>query len=483
MKAAAFRPRSRFEDTNGYHLLPLRFLRLAGDRYVATNLAGEHVVLPFDVLHALIEHRLGRDSPWHRELESRHFLSAEYSGAHLELLATQYRTRQSALPHLTALHIFVVTLRCDHSCRYCQVSRVSEDRAAYDMTPGTADRAIELMLQSPSAVLKIEIQGGESLLNFPLIQHITRRAKSRAQGRELQFVVATNLSLLTEEMLDFFAEHQFQISTSLDGPRTLHNHNRLRAGGDSYERTIDGIARCRTRLGPESVSALMTCTAESLRQPEAIVDEYVRQGFREIFLRHLSRYGFAAGGQRRIGYETEQFLAFYRRALARLLELNRRGVPIREVYASILLRRLLTSYPTGYVDLQSPTGFGLGVLVYNYDGDVYVSDEGRMLAEMGDRTFRVGNVHRDTWESLFTGSTWLATAHTLMSEGLPGCSDCAFQPYCGSDPIFNYSTQHSLAGHRPTSAFCRRNREILQHLILLMEDDPATASIFRRWAQ
>jgi His-Xaa-Ser system radical SAM maturase HxsB len=485
MKALApkFRPRSGFEGSNGYRLLPFRFLRLDATRYVVTNLAGEHLVLPADELHAFIRHRLARQNPWYLELESCHFLSGSNPETQAELLAAQYRTRQSALPHLTALHIFVVTLRCDHSCQYCQVSRVSEDRTAYDMTPATADRAVDLMFHSPSPALKIEIQGGESLLNFPLIRHITQRAKARAEGRELQFVVATNLSFLTDEMLDFLAENHFQISTSLDGPAALHNHNRPRPGRDSYERTIAGIKRCRARLGSDAVSALMTCTAESLHQPEAIVDEYARQGFREVFLRHLSRYGFAAGAGRRVGYETEQFLAFYRRALARILELNRQGVPIREVYASILLRRLLTSNPTGYVDLQSPTGFGLGVLVYNYDGDVYVSDEGRMLAEMGDRTFRLGNVHHESWESLFTGSTWLATAHALMLEGQPGCCDCAFQPYCGSDPIFHHSTQHSLAGHRPTSAFCRRNREILHHLIELMEDDPAAAVILKRWAQ
>jgi len=481
--APKFRPRSSFEGSSPYRLLPLRFLRLDANRYVVTNLAGDYIILPASMLPTLIQHQLTKENPWYDELEARHFLSDGKLETHLELLAAQYRTRQSNLPHLTALHIFVVTLRCDHSCQYCQVSRVSENRTAYDMTAATADRAIDLMFRSPAPALKIEIQGGESLLNFSLIKHIVHRSRELADGRDLQFVVATNLSFLTEEMLGFFAEHHFQISTSLDGPAAIHNHNRPRPGRDSYERTITGINRCRARLGPESVSALMTCTAESLLQPEAIVDEYAHQGFHEVFLRHISRYGFAVGAERRIGYETEQFLEFYRRGLARILELNKQGIPFREVYTSILLRRILTSFPTGYVDLQSPTGFGLGVLVYNYDGDVYASDEGRMLAEMGEHSFRLGNVHRDSWESLFSESSWLATAHSLMLEGLPGCCDCAFQPYCGSDPIFNHSTQHTLAGHRPTSAFCRRNMEVMRHLILLMEDDPAAAKILKRWAR
>jgi hypothetical protein len=59
-------------------------------------------------------------------LKSKHFLRDSSSLTPITLLATKYRTKKSFLAGFTALHIFVVTLRCDHSCLYCQVSRVSE---------------------------------------------------------------------------------------------------------------------------------------------------------------------------------------------------------------------------------------------------------------------------------------------------------------------------------------------------------------------
>jgi radical SAM protein with 4Fe4S-binding SPASM domain len=225
----------------------------------------------------------------------------------------------------------------------------------------------------------------------------------------------------------------------------------------------------------------MTCSSASLDQPEVIIDEYVRQGFTEIFLRHISPYGFAVRSASRVGYETEKFLEFYKRGLAHILRLNREGIAFREVYTSLLLRRMLTAYPTAYVDLQSPAGAGLSALVYNYDGDVYASDEGRMLAEMGDTTFRLGNVHRNSWEDLFLESPILDILHRTMTEGLPNCSECAFQPWCGSDPVFHHATQGDLIGHRPTSAFCRRNMEVMRHLVRLLEDDSEAARILRRW--
>jgi uncharacterized protein len=467
-------------QADGYRLLPMRFLWLDSDRYILTNLAGNYQVIKRDQLDALVNHRIPLHSTLYDDLKANHFLADDDSTVYEELLAAKYRTRQARLPEFTALHLVVVTLRCDHSCQYCQVSRVSEDRTAYDMTPETADRAIDLMFQSPSPYLKIEFQGGEPLLNFPLIQHVINEVNRRNEGRHIQFVITSNLSPLTDEMLDFCLYHRINFSTSLDGPAELHNKNRPRPNRDSHARAVDGIQRIQNRLGADAVSALMTATAESLKEPEAIIDEYVRLGFTSIFLRYISPYGFAAKTSERIGYETEQFIEFFKRGLQHIIKLNVAGVPIHEVYSRLLLQRMLTPYATNYIDLQSPAGIGISVLVYNYDGDVYASDEGRMLAEMGDKTFRLGTVH-NTHRDLFLESDLLPTVFETMLEGLPGCCDCALLPFCGSDPVFHHRTQGDIAGHRPTSAFCKRNMELMRHLIRLLEDDSQAASILRGW--
>jgi radical SAM protein with 4Fe4S-binding SPASM domain len=147
-----------------------------------------------------------------------------------------------------------------------------------------------------------------------------------------------------------------------------------------------------------------------------------------------------------------------------------------------VLNKILTPYGTGYVDLQSPAGQAWNVLVYNYNGDVFASDESRMLAEMQDWTFRLGNVHRDTRYSLFTSQPALRMFEASCNQALPGCSDCAFQPYCGADPVYHYATQGDMVGHRPTSGFCQRNMETIRHLFTLIEENDAdTMRIFWSW--
>jgi His-Xaa-Ser system radical SAM maturase HxsB len=478
-----FSPEAYGPKVSDYQLLPFRFTRLNG-REILVNECGEFLFAPRGTVQNLVGRKLDTTSDLYASLRSRQFITDGNSSAHLDLLATKYRTKHEFLLGSTKLHIFVVTLKCDHSCLYCQVSRQTAEHDEYDMSYQTAEKSVDLMMGGPSEEITLELQGGESLLAFEKVKFIVGLAKEKAAnvGKKLQIVITTNLANVTDEILNFLKKESILVSTSLDGPEFIHNANRPRPGNNSHEITLQNIDRCRVVLGQDRVSALMTTTRLSLQHPIEIIDEYVRLGFHSVFLRPISPYGFAIRTAKKIGYETDAFLEFYKKGLAHILELNRNGYFISEVYTKILLTKILTPHGTGYVDLQSPAGAGFNVLIYNYDGDVYVSDESRMLAEMGDTTFRIGNVHQHSRRELFTGEPFVSLMDAYCNQSLPGCSDCAFQSYCGSDPIFNYATQGDPIGHRATSAFCKRNMGVIKHIFgLLAEGDPTTLRILWGW--
>lgn len=481
--AEPFRDRSFFAPRGPYRLLPARFTRLDDARYVITNDAGEYVVLKRPELQALIRHELPPGNPLHDELKARHFLFDDDSRVALDLLALKYRSRADRLADFTALHMFVLTLRCDHTCSYCQVSRQTEERAHFDMSREHADRALEFVFRSPSPSIKIEFQGGEPLLNFELLRHIVLRAEdlNRQYRRDLVFVIASNLTRLSDEILAFCRAHRIYFSTSLDGPEDLHNERRALPRGNSYRAAVDGIRRIREALGPDSVSALMTTSPGSLTRVVEIIDEYVELGFHSIFLRSLSPYGFAVRTSLIRRYDADDWVRFYCEGLRYIIDLNLKGYPLREEFAAILLQKMFGPVGSGYVDLQSPAGLGIAGIVYNYDGAIYASDEGRMLAEMGDYSFRLGHLGRDSFETVMAGDALVDILGDTMLEGLPMCSDCAFLPYCGSDPVFHKATQGDLVGHKAFSAFCKKQMAVLRHLITLMEDDPAARHVLQGW--
>jgi uncharacterized protein len=270
--AERFHSRNYYVPT-GYRLLPFRFGRLDNDRYVLSNDVGEHVVLPRHELVEFAEHRLSTESDAYRELKSKHMLFDDNSECALDLLALKYRSRAETIANFTGLHIFVVTLRCDHTCHYCQVSRQTEDKAAFDLTRASADLGLLFTFKTPARAIKIEFQGGEPLLNFGMIRYVVEEATTlaRERGKKVSFVIASNLSRLTDEILAFCKDHGVYFSTSLDGPESLHNTHRTVRDGSSHSQTVAGIRRVREVLGSDYVSAVMTTTHKSLALVEQIV--------------------------------------------------------------------------------------------------------------------------------------------------------------------------------------------------------------------
>ena len=266
--------------SNDLSWLPFKFDRLQQDQVTISNSVGEWLILSDLEFDQLIGKKFSSEDLV-RKLLAKHFIHRTNETTALRLLPLKLATRNRQLGHGTGLHIFVVTLRCDHACEYCQVSRQNSRSTEFDMSEANAFSALSIAFSSPNPAIKIEFQGGESLLNFDLIRFIVLKAKELNQihKKNLAFVIATNLAMLEDHMIEFAGEHDIYFSTSLDGATALHNQNRARPGRNSWELTIDGIKRIRTKLGSDRVSALRTTTAASLNYPEQIIDSYGEHGF------------------------------------------------------------------------------------------------------------------------------------------------------------------------------------------------------------
>jgi His-Xaa-Ser system radical SAM maturase HxsB len=352
------------------------------------------------------------------------------------------------------------------------VSRKDVNADNADMSKATAKKTVDLIFKSPSPAVKIEFQGGEPLQNFTIVKYIVEYAewKNLFAKKNLEFVICTNLTLIDENILTYFKKHHIYISTSLDGPKELHNQNRpLQLTDDSYNIVTEKIALCRKYLGHDGVSALMTTTRFSLSRLKDVVDEYRNQGFNDIFLRALNPYGFAKRENNSIGYSMDEFMTKYLETLDYIININLHGTYFMEAFATLLLTRMLTPFSTGFVDMQSPAGVGISGVIYNYDGNVYVSDEARMLASTGDYRFLMGNVHKNSYQELFNSEFMHSLIRSTCLESLPQCSECAFQTFCGSDPVRNYSEQGDIIGHCSRSAICKRNKAVINYLLRLIK--------------
>lgn len=468
-----------------YILLPFNFKHISSDTILLVNQAGEHLFIPENEFRDFCNKGLEPTNKHYRELKAKHFLTTkEDKDTVLNMLATKLRTRKAYIADFTSLHMIVATLRCNCLCKYCHASSVDIDSKNYDMDFDTAKKTIDMIFQTPSADIKIEFQGGEPLLNWEIIKQSILYAEflNKFAKKNIGFVICTNLMQIKKEQIAFFRKHNVEISSSLDGPKELHDYNRKsRILDSSYDAFIKNSKEVNKILGSNGCSPLLTITKTNIDKLRKVIDEYINLGFNNVFLRALNPYGNAIQNKENLDYTTEEFVEAYKDALNYIIELNKKGINFIECYTTLFLSRILTPFSTGFVDLQSPSGAGISGAIYNYDGKIYPADEARMLARMGDDYFCMGTVD-DNYNQVFNGKIIRDIVKNSCVETMPVCSECAYQQYCGADVIRNYLETKDLTGYRLKSGFCRKNKMILDHIFsILKQNDEDTMDIFWSW--
>lgn len=466
-------------------LVPIRY-RAVGPDVLLTSPFGDWVFVTRDELTALSSGELPNELA--SKLGARGFIKGEID---LEKLRERVARKKRFLSYGPNLHIVVVTLRCNETCVYCHASRADMTATHTDMSPETAEKTVDFILQSTSPAVTIEFQGGEPLVNFPVVKHVIEYAleRNRAYGKQLEFTMVTNLALMDEDKLAYLLEKKVQICTSVDGPEPLHNKQRVLAGGNAHRAACEWISkinRAYETMGLDPtlyhVEALLTTTREALRYPREIVDTYVSLGCRAIFLRPVDPFGFAEKTAKTVEYDRSAYHTFYRDAVDHILSLNKQGTQVLERYASIFLTKILADEEPNFLDIRSPSGSAIGALAYNYDGRIFTSDEGRMIHEMGDSSFQIGDVRTTRYREAMRHETVRALVLASIRDSQPDCATCAYAPYCGVQPEHSYRSQGTMFGRMRESSLCNVHKGIQDYLFgKLREGDAETLGILERW--
>ncbi|MDE2143510.1 MAG: His-Xaa-Ser system radical SAM maturase HxsB [Elusimicrobia bacterium] len=479
---------ARGKDQDATELGPFNF-RGFGSWVLMTNDWGRWLMLDKPDFERFVAGAVAPGDPLYAELAGRGFVRDQMDFG--DLAASYVKQTAFRLVQGPSLHMIVVTLRCNQKCQYCHSSVVDPSRTDTDMDLETAKKTVDFIFSTPNPAICIEFQGGEPLLNWPVVKFIVKyaQAKAKEQKRRLLLALVNNFTLMTDDKLQFLIDHGVSICTSLDGPADLHNKNRPFVGGGEAQPKVVGwlkkimaMAKQDDLRKPYLPSALMTTTRFSLTRGPEIVDLYRELGMEQIFLRPLSPIGYAKRVWPEIGYEYADFLKFYEDTLDYILDLNRKGESaIMERNALILLTKIVKGEDPGFMDLRWPAGAVLGCLAYNYDGRIFVSDEGRMVDHQGDPIFNVGTV-RDAWTDVLDHPTARACAAASNLETQPMCAQCAYKPWCGAEPVFHYEMQRSIAGQMPNSPWCGTHMGIFDILMRRLRD-PETRAILDKWLE
>ena len=105
-----------------------------------------------------------------------------------------------------------------------------------------------------------------------------------------------------------------------------------------------------------------------------------------------------------------------------------------------------------------------------------------MIAEMGDPAFKLGNVYKNSYDEMMSSPVCKTVCAASVLEALPECTDCVYQPYCGTCPALNYASEHNIFKRDARGYRCQIYRGMLDAIFaILFRNDPKDIEILQTW--
>ncbi len=167
---------------------------------------------------------------------------------------------------LNAMRI-ILTERCNYSCSYCFVMGQTEQHEKRDMSREDLFNAVDFLIENnKGGQINLQFFGGEPLLKYSLIvecMEYVNNCISTERIKKVEYSIATNGSLLTDEICEYFKKNELLVNLSIDGPKELHDFGRIYPNGDgTYADTIRGLELLKKH--GNKVAILLTPTTENV---------------------------------------------------------------------------------------------------------------------------------------------------------------------------------------------------------------------------
>jgi radical SAM protein with 4Fe4S-binding SPASM domain len=270
----------------------------------------------------------------------------------------------------------------------------------------------------------------------------------------------------------------------------VHEANRTVSGAAPHAEVSRWLDFFRRRYGelerdPQQwcVEPLLTVTRRTIDAWDEVLQAQVERGIRVFRLQPLDASRYDAATWKKIGYSSEEYTDFYRRAFTDIVELNRRGVDVSEGLATVIAGKILRAEDPGIVDIQSPYGAGTAQIAYDADGVVFPCDEARRADMSGDGVFALGAVTGMALADVARHPTVRAIAAASLLDAQPLCADCWNKPFCGYSPVRNFLTRGDLFGRRTSCFECAEHIAVARQVFARLGDtkDAGAGEILERW--
>jgi uncharacterized protein len=340
-----------------------------------------------------------------------------------------------------------VTNQCNLSCSYCyeygedKIVDTENGRKPKFMSEETARESVEFMLREAgeNKLAHLTFFGGETLLNLPVLKSTIAYARQRAAevGKEVDFSMTTNATLLKPDVIEFLAENRVGVTISIDGPKEVQDQFRVFSNGTgSYDIVAPKIRELLRRHKTRPIGARVTLTTNNLDIGKIYRHLHDEIGFWEVGFAPVTTapqrdYAIAERG---FDAMLEQFRSLAADFLEAALEGRHHG------FSNV--KDTLEEIHKG-VSKPYPCGAGLGLMGVSTDGDVALCHR-----FAGSDAHKMGTV-RDGIDRLV--QIGFLEKHHIDDK--TDCSQCWARPLCAGGCYHEAHTRYGETSH-PNLHYC-----------------------------
>jgi uncharacterized protein len=368
-------------------------------------------------------------------------------------------TAASGSPTIDLL-ILQPTPFCNIDCRYCYLSSRSSRKR---MSWATLERTMECVFDSPFVDRQLSVvwHAGEPLV-LPVAYYeeaFERIARMTPLGLEVDHNIQTNGLLIDDHWIDLFERSGVRVGLSIDGPRHLHDANRVtRRGAGTHDDVMRAVARLNERSFDFHVITVLTVA--SLDAPDALYEFYTAAGIRRVGFNIEEIEGANARSSLDVPETPERLRRFLERFLE-LTHLNPGGLFVREFEGAV--GAILHGHEARFGNSQTEP---LRILSVDVDGNLSTfSPELLGVDHPRYGEFAFGNVHGTTLEAVL-GDRRLQEIRAAIDQGVEQCrATCDYFEVCRGGAPANKLFETGRLDSTET-LYCRLNKQVVIDVVL-----------------
>ena len=338
---------------------------------------------------------------------------------------------------------------CNLRCKYCFYLKKKElFGSKHMMTDKVLEKMISSFMQLPLPNFSFGWQGGEpTMMGLDFFKRVVELQQKYGQsGMAVSNGLQTNGTMLDDEWCEHLAKYRFLVGISVDGPKEIHDLNRLTTSGTgSHQMVMNGIDALK-RHGVE-YNVLTLVTRANIKHPLKIYNYLKDMGVN--YHQYIECIEFDENNELTgFSVTAEEWGEFLCTLFDEWYSKDRFSISVR------LFDSVLTKLVDGYANACA---FGTDCrqyLVVENNGNIYPCDF-FVTPEL-----KLGNIMENSWEDLLNSPVYEAfgVRKSMWNEK---CSSCKYLKLCNGCCQKNRPTR----GEEPTrlSVLCKGWEMFYQH--------------------